>query len=140
MYANDNVKIMEEFYKVADAKPFNANKLKEFIADKYIDYDGHDGVEEKSSQQMIDFFDALSQGSSNASHVITYIKAVDEDKALVRWKFKGTHDGNFFGAFPASKNEFNISGMELWEIKNKKIVGIWHVEDLDKFFKQLSSK
>lgn len=138
--ANDAVKVMSEFYKVADAKPFDAQKLKQFISNEYMDYDGEHGKQMKNSSYMIEFFEALSKGSSNGYHDITFIKPVDNNKALVRWRNKGTHDGNFFGEFPPTGNNIDIAGMELWEVKDGKIIGVWHVEELHKFFEQLSSK
>lgn len=134
--ANDAVEVMTRFYQVADARPFDAQKLASFYADSYIDHDSHSG-KPASPQDAITTFTILAEGAPDSRHDITFIKPVDDNKALVRWRYKGTHTGNLFG-MPGSDNAFDIAGMELWEVNDGKIIGLWHVEELMQLFEQIA--
>ena len=134
--AQTPVEIMKDFYKVADARPFNGDKLKAFYSEDYTDHDNHSG-QPSSSEAAIELFEMLASAAPDSVHEISFIEPVGKDKALVRWKFKGTQTGPLFG-IPASNNTFDIAGMELWHIKDGKIVGIWHVEELMQLVEQIS--
>ena len=136
VHAQSPVDFMAEFYKVADARPFDGEKLRAFYSENYTDHDNHSG-QPSSREDAIELFAMLASAAPDSVHDITFIEPVGSDKALVRWKFKGTQTGPLFG-MPASGKPFNISGMELWEIKEGKIVGIWHVEELMQLVEQIT--
>lgn len=134
------VELMTEFYEIADARPMDTEKLASFIADNYVDYDSPQGGERVATgEQMAQFFASLATGSPDSKHKIEFIEPVGDNKALVRWRYIGTHTGTLFG-IPATGNKIDIAGMELWEFKDGKIVGLWHVEQLMTMFQQLSPK
>lgn len=136
--ANDAVEQMKQFYKVADARPFDAKALAPFFSKNFTDHDASD-KSHNSPESVITVFTALANAAPNSAHNITFIEPVGDNKALVRWKFVGTQTGELFGA-PASGNDFNIAGMELWEFQDGKISGLWHVEELMKLFEQIKPK
>lgn len=135
--ANDAVEQMKQFYKVADARPFDASKLKPFFSEKFTDHDASDAGH-SSPEAVIGVFEALANAAPDSVHKITFIEPVSKNKALVRWKFVGSQTGELFGA-PASGKKFDIAGMELWEFQNGKITGLWHVEELMKLFEQIKA-
>ncbi|WP_299733277.1 ester cyclase [uncultured Tateyamaria sp.] len=137
--ADTPVEIMAEFYETADERPFDPTKFAPFFADTFKDHDPQPTGGLKSGEDVATFFSGLAAGSTDSKHVIDYIVPVGDDKALVRWQFVGTHDGNMFG-FPATGNAIDISGMELWEFKDGKISGLWHVEELATMFQQLKAQ
>ncbi|MBN3562887.1 ester cyclase [Aliamphritea spongicola] len=131
---------MQTFYQVADSRPLDQNKLAGFFADNFTDHDPQPGHAASSGEKMAMFYGLLLAASEDAVHEITFIEPVGPNKALVRWKWKGTHTGDLFGV-PASGNRFDIAGMELWEFDDAgKITGLWHVEDLSKLFAQVAQK
>lgn len=134
--ANEAVKVMTEFYKTADARPFDPKALAKFYSDKHVNHDPRPNQQGTDKEDSIGLFTSLAVGAPDSRHEITFIEAVGEKKALVRWKFKGTHTGDMLG-IPATGKTFDIAGMELWEIKDGKIVGIWHVEEIAKLLQQL---
>ncbi|WP_299211809.1 ester cyclase [uncultured Tateyamaria sp.] len=137
--ADTPVEVMTAFYEIADERPFDPTKFAPFFASTFDDHDPQPTGGLESGEDVAGFFAALAAGSTNSRHVIDYIVPVGDDKALVRWQFVGTHDGNMFG-FPATGNTIDISGMELWEFKDGKISGLWHVEELATMFQQLKAQ
>ena len=58
------------------------------------------------------------------------------DKMVKHWRFKGTHDGEFFGV-PATGKTVDISGTTLIKMKDGKIVAEQDFMDFLSFYKQL---
>ncbi len=136
---NSSVELMKQFYKVADARPFDAKKLEVFFADKFVDYDSAEGHNVSGGEKIVNTFSELATGAPDSYHKIEFIEAVGQNKALVRWQYIGTHTGSLFG-IPASGGKIDISGMELWEFTDGKVSGLWHVEELATLFQQISAK
>lgn len=139
VFADTPVEVMTEFYQIADERPFDPTKFAPFFADQFTDYDPQPTGGLQSGEDVAGFFAALAAGSTDSKHEIDFILPVGEDKALVRWQYVGTHDGNMLG-FPATGNNIDISGMELWEFTDGKISGLWHVEELATMFQQITAK
>jgi steroid delta-isomerase-like uncharacterized protein len=137
--AETPVEVMTEFYKVADERPFDPAKFAPFFADDFTDYDPQPTGGMESGEHVAGFYSALAVGSTDSKHAIDYILPVGDDKALVRWQYVGTHDGNMLG-FPATGNDIDTSGMELWEFTDGKISGLWHIEELATMFQQLTAQ
>jgi steroid delta-isomerase-like uncharacterized protein len=52
------------------------------------------------------------------------------DKVLVRWRFRGTHSGEFMGVAPTGKT-INVTGMSLFRIAAGRIAELWlNADDL----------
>lgn len=135
-FAQTPVQLMTQFYKIADSRPFNETDLAKFFDQNFID---HDAADKSSAKEVVSLYKALATAAPDSQHHITFMEPVKGDKVLVRWKYKGTQTGPLFGA-PAYGNKFNIAGMELWEFKEGKISGLWHVEELIKLFSQIAPK
>ena len=58
------------------------------------------------------------------------------DKIVKHWRFKGTHDGEFFGV-PASGKQVDISGVTLVKMKDGKIASEQDFMDFLAFYTQL---
>jgi predicted ester cyclase len=48
----------------------------------------------------------------------------DADKVVVRWKSRGTHQGEFMGVAPTGR-DVTFTGMRLFRIAENKIVESW---------------
>ncbi len=134
--AADPAKFMADFYKVADSRPFNAAALAKHFSDDFVDHDPGHGSQSSDKDAAVGLYASLAEGAPDSRHEITFIEKVGTDKALVRWRFKGTHTGNLLG-IPATGKSFDFAALELWEIKDGKIVGLWHVEEIAKMLEQL---
>lgn len=137
--ANESpVELMSEFYQIADARPVDSKKLASYFSESFVDHDAqHSDPKQSDAEHVVGFFAALGQGAPNSVHNIEFIHPVGDNKALVRWRYVGKHTDELLG-MPATNNSFDIAGMELWEFKNGKITGLWHVEELLTFMEQLS--
>ena len=58
------------------------------------------------------------------------------DKMVKHWRFKGTHDGDFFGV-PATNKKVDVSGTTLIKMKDGKIVAEQDFMDFLSFYTQL---
>ena len=58
------------------------------------------------------------------------------DKMVKHWRFKGTHDGDFFGV-PATGKSVDVSGTTLIKMKDGKIVAEQDFMDFLSFYTQL---
>ena len=58
------------------------------------------------------------------------------DKMVKHWRFKGTHDGDFFGV-PATNKKVDVSGTTLIKMKDGKIVSEQDFMDFLSFYTQL---
>ena len=58
------------------------------------------------------------------------------DKMVKHWRFKGTHDGEFFGV-PATGKTVDVSGTTLIKMKDGKIVAEQDFMDFLSFYTQL---
>ncbi len=60
----------------------------------------------------------------------------EDDKVALRWRARGTHDGNLFG-IPASGNKMDVFGISIVKIAGGKIVEDWVSEDSLGVFTQI---
>jgi steroid delta-isomerase-like uncharacterized protein len=60
----------------------------------------------------------------------------EEDRAMVRWTFHGTHRGELFGVAP-SRMKVTIAGMDMYRIVDGKIQEYWVNWDTMSFMQQI---
>ena len=81
------------------------------------------------------FYGNYINGFSDAEFII--IDAFGQgDKIVKHWRFKGTHDGEFFGV-PATGKQVDISGVTLVKMKDGKIASEQDFMDFLAFYTQL---
>ncbi|WP_282077342.1 ester cyclase [Epibacterium ulvae] len=136
VFANDAVETMAAFYEIADARPFDGEKLSTFISHDFFDHTNNIKPQQGPAGGI---FQMLADGAPDSHHEIEMIEPVGDDKALIIWRYVGTNTDGLFGV-PAKTpaNAFSIPGMELWEVKEGKITGLWHVEDILGLMNQLN--
>ena len=61
---------------------------------------------------------------------------VKGDKVITRYTFRGTHTGNVEG-IPATGNKIELSGIEIIQVEDGKIVESWEENNLLRFYQQL---
>lgn len=61
---------------------------------------------------------------------------VDGDLVVVRTTISGTHLGDFFGVAPTG-TWIEIPAIDLWQVADGKLVGVWHLEDILDMMEQL---
>ncbi len=60
----------------------------------------------------------------------------EDDRALVRWTLRGTHEGELFGV-PPSKMKITVTGMDMYRVSEGKIQECWTNWDTLGFMQQL---
>lgn len=61
-------------------------------------------------------------------HIATDDLIAEGDQVVKRWTARGTHKGDFMG-IPATGNQIEVAGIEIYRIADGKIVEIWGVMD-----------
>jgi steroid delta-isomerase-like uncharacterized protein len=61
-------------------------------------------------------------------HLTVEDSIAEEDRVVNRWRFRGTHRGEFYGV-PPTEREVTTSGIDIWRIKGGKIVENQQVVD-----------
>ena len=60
----------------------------------------------------------------------------ENDRVVIQWKAKGTHQGDFKGHSP-SKNRVAYTGVTVYRIQNEKIVEYWAYLDMQHLLSQI---
>ncbi len=138
-YANDAVKTIREFYEVADARPMNAEELRSYYAEDFVDHDAaHEGGHVDGG---VGTYAALADGAPDSKHDLVMVLPSGDDKAIVYWRYKGTNTNNLFG-MPTTETprSFDIAGIEIFTVRNGKITDMWHVEEISKLVETLTGE
>ena len=100
------------------------------------DYVFHSGSQDFSKEQMIEFLKPQMEAWPDRTFSVEDILAKG-DKVVSKYIFKGTHEGDIEGLPPATGKKFETSGIEIWQVKNGKIVESWAASDSLGFYQQL---
>lgn len=127
--------ILKKYYELADARPFQPEKLRSFYAENLVD---HDAAEPNvdTIETVLGFFTSLAEGAPDSKHELQIVEPAGKDLVIVYWKYRGTHTGNLLG-IPATNKKFDIAGIEIYKIADSKITDVWHVEDIAGMMAQL---
>jgi predicted ester cyclase len=137
---NDASETVRRFYAAVDKKPLNRAALSSFFAPEYKDHNRPVAPSNvPDSEVMLALFDQLNRGFPDARHEIVLLEPIGDGRAVVYWKFSGTHAGPFLDR-PPSRHRVTIKGVDILQVKNGKFTQHWHVEDLSSLFAQVDGK
>jgi hypothetical protein len=136
--ANEAVDTVRAFYKLADARPMDAAAVRGFFADDFVDHDSE--AAEGFADVNTGVYAALAAGAPDSRHELAMVLPSGADKAIVYWRYKGTNTHGLFG-MPAMEppRAFDIAGIEIFEVKDGKFTGMWHVEEIHKLVETLTA-
>lgn len=140
--ANDTHTLIKSFYTaIDDSEPTSIEPLMEYFVDSFKDNDRSVHAPEGVSDKMImaNLFTELATGFPEAIHKIDMMESISKNRVMVYWTFTGKHTGEFFGA-PATGNEININGIDIFRVVDGKFVEQWHIEELMDLFEQVKPK
>ena len=83
-----------------------------------------EGSREEFKQTMVN----LRQTFPDSVQVVEDLIA-EGDKVVARWVLQGTHHGEFMGV-PGTDKPFHMEGVDIWRLRDGKIVGHWIIVDL----------
>jgi predicted SnoaL-like aldol condensation-catalyzing enzyme len=139
-FRNEASETVRRFYAAVDKKPHNRAALSSFFAPEYKDHNRPAAPPNvPDSEVMLALFDQLNRGFPDARHEIVLLEPIGDGRAVVYWKFSGTHAGPFLDR-PPSRHRVTIKGVDILQVKNGKFTQHWHVEDLSSLFAQVDGK
>ena len=103
------------------------------VFEELLDEDYHIGEMDREThkQGTIAILDGLSDCGFEAHDIIA-----KGDKVVVRWTVHGTHTGTFYGV-PPTGQVLTVSGINIWQLKDGKIVEEWASVDRLSLMQQL---
>ena len=134
---NEAVNTVRDFYKVADARPMDAERVRAYFADDFVDHDAaHEGVHVEKAMET---YAALADGAPDSYHELVMVLPSGDDKAIIYWRYKGTNTNGLFGMPSAdAPRAFDIAGIEIFTVRDGKIAEMWHVEEIHKLVEALT--
>jgi len=108
--------------------------IKEFFSPDYVWHTG--SGQDLSLEQNIELLEPQMAAFPDRTFSVEDILAKG-DKVVSKYIFKGTHEGDIEGLPPATGKKFETSGIEIWQVKNGKIVESWTAGDTLSFYQQL---
>lgn len=124
-----NKEVVRNLYEEALNKR-NLQLLQNLIAPEYTGIQGAKGADGFTTQ-----INAIITGFKDAQwNVQEYI--AEGDKVMVRWKFQGTHTGQFT-QYAATGKAVNNDGIGIYQLKNGKVIATQVYTDRLSFLQQL---
>jgi steroid delta-isomerase-like uncharacterized protein len=145
----DFVRISKEFFKLPSTMESNTSQaniatvkkavqgvnernfatVSECLTDNFLRHDLTDffPVREDGKAQGMNFLQELMKAIPDIQFNIQDIFS-DDNRAVIRFKFTGTHTGELFG-FPATGIKVNFSGVNIYRFENSKIAEVWQLWD-----------
>jgi len=106
----------------------DADKLDDVLTDDYVDHDPTPGFapdKNGAKQFLTTIMGATKDVDMNVSKII-----VDGDNAAAHWVMEWTQVGNFMGQIPADGKRLRLRGHDFHDLKDGRIAGTWHCEDI----------
>jgi predicted ester cyclase len=132
-----NVERIRAFLAVWDNRPLQQSQIEQFIAPDYVDNTRPQSDPTLTDREvLIGLSNTLALGFADGRHHLILVEAVSASRVLVYWRFTGTHTGTFFG-IPATNQQVDFIGTDLFTLRDGKIIEHYHVEELLKAMTQL---
>ena len=127
-----NKALVKRHYEAVNSGDVEA--LREFFSSDYV-YNTPAGNDE-SLEHMIEKHLKLQMEAFSDRIFSVEDMLAKGDKVVSRFTGRGTHVGEFYGIPPTGK-KFEITGIEIWQVENGKIVESWDAHDSLSLFQQL---
>ena len=114
----------------------NLDLLDEIFAPDFVEY-GADTDQVSGVEDAKQFFDMLRSGFPDFQGTIEDLFA-EGDKVVLRFTFRGTHQGEFMGIAPTGK-QVTMPGIDIFRIADGKLVELWGQEDVLGMMQQLGA-
>jgi len=128
-----NKALVKRFYEEFDKG--NAEIFKELFAPDYAYYTPSNSPKPMSREEIMELMKMFFEAFSDSIWSIEDLIAAG-DKVIVRFIYRGTHEGEFQG-IPATGNKIEMSGILITRIENGKIVEDRDESDMLGFMQQL---
>ena len=126
-----NIALIKRFYEAWNSGEIEA--LNEIVSPDYVWH--QTSGQDLSLEQMTELLKSQIVAFPDRNFILEDILAKGE-KVVLRYIYKGTHKGDIED-FPATGNKFEITGIEIYQVKNRKIIETWEANDSLGFYQQL---
>ncbi len=106
----------------------NLDLFDEIFAPDFVQY-GVNPDQVSGVDELKQFFVMLDSGFPDFQVTIEDLFAAEGDKVVLRFTFRGTHQGEFMGVAPTGR-QVTMSGIDIFGVADGKIVELWNEEDV----------
>jgi steroid delta-isomerase-like uncharacterized protein len=114
----------------------NLDLVDEIFAPDFVEY-GANPDQVSGVEGLKHFFVMLRSGFPDFEGTLEDLFA-EEDKVVLRFTFRGTHQGEFMGIAPTGK-QVTMPGIDIFRIADGKIVELWGQEDILGMMQQIGA-
>jgi predicted ester cyclase len=114
----------------------NLNLSDEIFVPDFVRY-GRGSDQVTSVEDLKQFFVMLHSGFPGFQSTIEDLFS-EGDKVVLRFTFRGTHQGEFMGIAPTGK-QVTMAGIDIFRIADGKIVEMWNQEDVLSMMQQIGA-
>jgi steroid delta-isomerase-like uncharacterized protein len=115
----------------------NLDLLDEIFAPGFVLH-GADPDQVSGVEDLKQFFVMLHSGFPNFQVTIEDLFAAEGEKVVLRFTFRGTHQGEFMGIAPTGK-QVTMSGIDIFGVADGKIAELWNEEDVLGMMRQIGA-
>jgi steroid delta-isomerase-like uncharacterized protein len=136
MFAEENKALVRRYAEeILNQK--NLDLFDEIFAPDFVQY-GAEPNQMSGVEDLKQFFVMMRSGFPDFQVTIEDLFAAEGDKVVLRFTFRGTHQGEFMGVSPTG-NQVRMSGIDIFRIADGKIVELWNQEDVLGMMQQMGA-
>ena len=109
----------------------------EIFAPDFVQY-GADPDQVSGVEELKQFFVMMRSGFPDFQVTIEDLFAAEGEKVVLRFTFRGTHQGEFMGVAPTGKR-VTMAGIDIFRIADGKIAELWNQEDVLGMMQQIGA-
>ena len=109
----------------------------EIFAPDFVQY-GADPDQVSGVEELKQFFVMMRSGFPDFQVTIEDLFAAEGEKVVLRFTFRGTHQGEFMGVAPTGK-QVTMAGIDIFRIADGKIAELWNQEDVLGMMRQIGA-
>lgn len=132
MSVEENKAVARRVYELLDER--NVEALKSLTDAGFIDHNPMPG-QAPGVEGEIEIVAMFTHAFPDFTHRVED-QLADEDRVMTRYTWRGTHRGEFAGIAPTGKR-VEVSGIEVFRVRNGKIAEVWRCEDNLSLLQQL---
>jgi predicted ester cyclase len=139
----NSTELIARLYELVDERPFNQDATQALFAESFSDHNRPEAPDFLTDTQVtMGLFSELAEAFPDGRHELVTVSKLEDDKAMVYWRFSGTHQKPFFGT-EAHGNAVCIYGVDIFQVgifhdgEPSQFVAQWHVEQLAQLAAQL---
>ena len=127
MYVEENKALVRRYAEeILNQK--NLDLFDEIFAPDFVQY-GAEPNQVSGVEDLKQFFVMMRSGFPDFQVTIEDLFAAEGNKVVLRFTFRGTHQGEFMG-IASNGNQVTMAGIDILRIADGKIVELWNQEDV----------